>query len=77
LIKGELNGQYGAIFQPADVPYLKRMFTVGSRKIQAYACIHCSNMQLTVEFTDSDRAHYQQFEGEQPDLLDRINTETK
>jgi len=73
LIKGELSNQYGVAFQPEDAPYLKRIFAIGSRKIHAYACIHCSNMQLTVDFTDADRAHYQQFEGEQPDVLHRLN----
>ena len=77
LIKGGLAAESGIGFQPDDVSYLKQIFGVGARKIHAYACIHCGNMQLTVDFKDNDRARYQQFEGEQPNLLDRINPETK
>ncbi len=33
------------------------------------------DLQLAVEFSDSDREQYQQFEGEQPNVLERINSE--
>ena len=56
-----------------DLSYLKRIFGAGSRKIRAYACLHCSHLELMVEFTDKDRQRYQEFDGPQPDLLERIS----
>jgi hypothetical protein len=64
-------------FKIDDVPVWKSMFGVGTRKIRAYGCVHCQNLQLGVDFTEKDKHKYQQFEGEQPDLLDRINSETE
>ncbi len=63
----------GIAFQSKDISYLKRIFGGGSRKINAHACIHCSHLELTVEFTDNDRKRYQEFDGPQPGVLDRIN----
>jgi hypothetical protein len=34
-------------------------------------------LQFTVEFSERDLERYQQFEGEQPDVLARINSEPK
>lgn len=61
-------------FYPSDMPALKRIFGIGSRAVQAYGCAHCRNLQFTVEFTDRDLERYQQFEGQQPDVLERINS---
>lgn len=61
-------------FQPADVSTLKKMFGVGSRKIVSYGCIHCRNLQLAVEFNEEDSQRYQEFEGQQPGVLERINS---
>lgn len=63
---GEVN------FASDDISYIKRMFSVGNRKIKAYACLHCSHLELLVEFTDADRKRYQDFTGPQPAVLDRI-----
>jgi hypothetical protein len=52
---------------------LKMMFGVGSRRIVSYACIHCRTLQLTVEFNEKDIKKYQEFEGQQPGVLERIN----
>lgn len=60
-------------FCSGDVPYMKQIIGVGQRKIKAYACLHCSHLELMVEFTDKDRKRYQEFEGPQPGVLDRIN----
>ena len=59
-------------FSPDNVSYMKRIFSVGNRKIKGYACLHCSHLELMVEFTDGDRKKYQEFEGPQPDVLERI-----
>ena len=64
-------------FCPSDMPALKRIFGIGSKAVQAYACVHCRNLQFTVEFSERDLERYQQFEGEQPDVLERINSNPK
>ena len=61
-------------FQPADMSTLKQMFGMGSRKIVSYGCIHCGTLQLTVEFNEKDIQKYQEFEGQQPGVLERINS---
>lgn len=61
-------------FQPADMSTLKKMFGMGSSKTRAYGCIHCRNLQLTVEFNEEDTQKYQEFEGQQPGVLERINS---
>ena len=60
-------------FYANENSFVKRLFSIGSRDIKAYACLHCSHLELMVEFTDKDRTLLQHFEGSQPDVLDRIN----
>ncbi len=60
------------LFCSNEVSYMKRIFSIGNRKVRAYACLHCSHLELMVEFTDKDRKKYQDFEGPQPGVLDRI-----
>jgi hypothetical protein len=67
----------GIRFQPADLSPLKKMFGMGSRSVRAFACIHCRNLQFTVEFNEEDRQRYQEFEGQQPGVLERINSEVR
>lgn len=62
------------VFQPADVSTLRKMFGMGSRKIVSYGCIHCRNLQFAVEFNEEDSQRYQEFEGQQPGVLERINS---
>ena len=64
-------------FYPSDMPAIKRIFGIGSRAIQAYGCVRCGNLQFTVEFSEGDLERYQEFEGEQPDVLERINSDPK
>lgn len=64
-------------FYPSDMPALKRIFMIGSRAVQAYACVHCRNLQFTVDFSEGDLERYQEFEGKQPDVLERINSNPK
>ena len=61
-------------FQFADMSTLKKMFGIGSRRIVSYGCIHCRNLQLTVEFNEEDLQKYQEFEGQQPGVLERVNS---
>ena len=77
LVEGSLigsadGGRLG--FQPADMSTLKQMFGMGIRRIVSYGCIHCRNLELTVEFNEGDIQKYQEFEGQQPGVLERINS---
>ena len=76
LVEGSLmdttsGGRLG--FQPADMSTLKQMFGIGSRRIVSYGCIHCRNLQFPVDFNEKDLQKYQEFEGQQPGVLERIN----
>jgi hypothetical protein len=64
-------------FKLDEVSIWKSMFGVGTRKIRAYGCVHCQHLQLAVEFSEKDVQRYQQFEGEQPGVLERINSERR
>ena len=80
LVEGSLmdTASGGGIgFQLADGSALKKMFGMGSRSVRAYGCIHCRNLQFTVEFNEGDRQRYQEFEGQQPGVLERINSELR
>ena len=79
LVAGTIMGSDASSpgFYPSDVPALKRIFGIGNRAVQAYGCVHCRNLQFTVEFTERDLERYQEFEGEQPDVLERINSNPK
>ncbi len=79
LVKGHLQADDATSsisFQLADTGTMRSLFGVGRRKVRAYGCIRCGNLQFAVEFTDDDRQRYQQFEGTQPDVLTRINAKT-
>ncbi len=69
----ETAGGGGIAFLSKSSSYLKQIFGSGSRKISAYACLHCSHLELIVEFTEKDRKRYQQFDGPQPGVLERID----
>ena len=78
LIEGSLLDTSGGSevgFTPDSVSAFKKMFGIGARGVRAYGCIHCQHLQLAVNFTEEDSQNYQQFEGEQPDVLERINSE--
>jgi len=68
----EMAAGGGMSFLSKDGSYLKKIFGGGSRSIKAFACVHCSHLELMVEFTDKDRERYQEFDGPQPGVLDRI-----
>lgn len=71
LMEGSSGGDI--YFCANEIPLMKRIFSVGNRKIKSYACLHCSHLELMVEFTEKDRKRYQDFEGPQPGVLDRIS----
>ncbi len=64
------------VFRMDETPLWKSMFGVGTRKVRAYGCVHCQHVQLAVDFSDNDLQKYQQFEGEQPDILQRLASDT-
>ena len=78
LVEGYLQSDDASTFgfQLVDVGSMRSMLGIGRRKVRAYGCIRCGNLQFGVDFTDKDRQRYQQFEGTQPAVLDRINTES-
>jgi hypothetical protein len=79
LVEGTVTDHSAAVvrFFPSDVSAFKTILGVGAKEVRAYACIHCQNLQLAVQFSESDLDRYQQFEGEQPDVLARINSDPK
>lgn len=76
LIEGQLQSEDASKigFQPADAPAFKRMMALGRRRVRAFGCLHCQHLQLAVDFTAEDVARDQQFEGQQPGVLERINS---
>ena len=64
-------------FKPKELSNLKSMLGFGTREVRAYGCIHCQHLQFAVSFSEEDLQRYQQFEGEQPGVLERINLEPK
>lgn len=73
VLDGSGGGQ--TAFRIDEVSIWKAMFGVGTRKVRAYGCVHCQHLQLAVDFSEKDLLRYQQFEGEQPGVLERINSE--
>ena len=63
------------VFKIDVISMWKSLFGVGTRGIRAYGCVHCHHLQLAVDFTEKDLLKYQQFEGEQPGVLERLNSE--
>ena len=76
LVEGSLIDNSSG-FQPKELSIWKTMFGVGTREVRAYGCIHCQHLQLAVSFSKEDLHRYQQFEGEQPGVLERINSEPR
>lgn len=62
-------------FKLDDASIWKSLFGVGTRGVRGFGCVRCGHLQLAVDFTEKDLQKYQQFEGEQPGVLERINSE--
>jgi len=79
LIEGKVfndGGETVASFKSLDISMWKALFGIGTQEISAFACVHCGNLQLNVNFSDEDRQRYLEFEGQQPALLERIESES-
>ncbi len=79
LVEGALVENAGggtSIFKLKGSSIWKSLFS-GTREIRAYGCVHCHHLQLAVSFSEKDFERYQQFEGEQPGVLERINSEPR
>jgi hypothetical protein len=61
-------------FNPVGRSFLDRVFG-GGRKIRAYGCLHCNHLQFAVDFEPGDFERYQEFEGKQPAVLERLEDE--
>lgn len=79
LVEGELldkvNGGTVSVFRLKDVSTWKSIFGIGTRKLKAYGCVNCYHLQMAVDFSNEDCERFRQFEGEQPTILERINSE--
>lgn len=71
----ETGGGGGVAFLLKETSFLKSIFGLGSRQVSARACVHCSHIELIVDFTDKDKKRYQEFDGPQPGILERIQEE--
>ena len=69
----ETTGGGNVAFLSKSTSFFKQIFGISRRKISAHACLHCSHLELTVEFTEKDRQRYQKFDGPQPGVLERID----
>ena len=79
LIEGKILDESGSTklsFKPLEIPIWKAVFGIGVQEIFAFACVHCGHLHLNVNFSDEDRQRYLEFEGQQPDLLERIESES-
>lgn len=79
LIDGKVLDESGGSdlkFKPSAVSMWKAVFGFGVQEISAAACVHCGHLHLNVNFSDEDRGRYLQFEGRQPDLLARLESES-
>ena len=59
-------------FNPVGRSLRDRVFMAG-RKVRAYACLHCNHLQFAVDFEAGDLERYQEFEGKQPTVLERLD----
>lgn len=71
------DGGNASLFIAKDKPFYKKIFGIGGNKILSFACVHCGNLQMMVEFSEKDKERYIEFEGRQPSLLERINDESE
>lgn len=78
MVEGELVDMAGgklSYFKLTEIPKWKNIFGIGIRKVRAQGCVSCQHLQLAVDFNGEDLRRYQQFEGEQPSFLERIDEE--
>ncbi|MBS1793142.1 MAG: hypothetical protein JSS81_04775 [Acidobacteria bacterium] len=78
LVEGTLmdaNSTGDISFKIEESSLIKRIFGIrNNRPVHAYGCVHCHHLQLAVDFSEADLERYQEFEGQQPGVLERINS---
>jgi predicted nucleic-acid-binding Zn-ribbon protein len=78
LLEGKILDETGSTklsFIPRDVSMWKAAFGIDVREISALGCLHCGHLHLNVNFSDEDRHRFLEFDGQQPDLLNRIDSD--
>ncbi|MBA2621134.1 MAG: hypothetical protein H0U87_08035 [Acidobacteria bacterium] len=81
LIKGTIlgmtgNGGTGSTgFMPGETPFFNKWFTMVGREIQSYGCIHCGNLQFSVEFSEEDKQQHLEFHGQPPSVTENPDDE--
>jgi predicted nucleic-acid-binding Zn-ribbon protein len=58
-----------------DDSWFKKMLNIGNRPVRAYGCITCGHLQLGVEFSEEDKQKYQEFDDQQPSVLERLKSD--
>jgi hypothetical protein len=58
-------------FHPGGRSFKERMLG-GGRKVRAHGCLRCDHLQFAVDFEPGDVERYQEFEGSQPTVLERL-----
>ena len=71
----DTGGGGGVAFKLDDTHMWKSLLGVGTRPVRASGCVHCGHLQFAVDFSEKDKQRYQQFEGEQPGVLERLAEE--
>ena len=56
-------------FMIAEGSRWRKIIGKQSRKVIAFACAHCGNLQHQVKFTDQDRERFARFDGPQPSVV--------
>ncbi len=79
LVEGKILDEDGGAkvyFKPLEISLWKAVFGIGVQEVSVFACVHCGHLQLNVNFSDEDKQRYLEFEGQQPNLLERIESES-
>ncbi len=79
LVEGTIkdSGAAEIKFTPNDDSRVRRWLGLGARSVRAYGCVRCGHLQFAVEFSEKDLEHYQEFEGQQPSVLERLNEKSE
>ncbi len=81
LIKGTILGITGSSssgstgFIPEETSFFKKWFTMGGREIQSYGCIHCGNLQFSVEFSEEDKQQHLEFQRQPASVTENSDAE--
>ncbi|MEO6588600.1 MAG: hypothetical protein ABIP06_04670 [Pyrinomonadaceae bacterium] len=78
LIKGtvyDTAGGYSYGFIPDETSGFKKMFAMGGREIYSYGCIHCGNLQFSVNFSEEDKQNHLEFHQPPPSVTANSDVE--